>query len=205
MAEQDLTAEETIKFIESYFVTTIQPDETKMHHIDEAEWQSVKSRLLAKALKHREELTVGEKNQYEDIKATVTDYGSEVMALVQSGNLDGLPALTNEATAEIETKVKHRVIPVCPQCKGAKQVVRQGMAYHCPTCQGIGKDRPDREKLKSAIKGFTNRYAHDYHRYVTFREGVMTYGMESNPDVVRELDQILALFDEAEIRRQEKE
>jgi len=31
--------------IESYFVTTIQPDGVKMHHIDDPEWQSLKDKL----------------------------------------------------------------------------------------------------------------------------------------------------------------
>ena len=47
--------EKIVKFIESYLVTTIEPDGTKMHHIDEAEWQSVKSRVLNKALFNEEE------------------------------------------------------------------------------------------------------------------------------------------------------
>lgn len=38
--------EKIVKFIESYFVTTLEPDGTKMHHIDDAEWQSVKERAL---------------------------------------------------------------------------------------------------------------------------------------------------------------
>ena len=35
-----------VAFIESYFVTTIEPDGIKLHHIDGPEWESVKERLL---------------------------------------------------------------------------------------------------------------------------------------------------------------
>ena len=35
-----------VNFIESSLVTTIEPDGTRMHHIDDAEWQSVKTRAL---------------------------------------------------------------------------------------------------------------------------------------------------------------
>ena len=41
-------AEEIIKFIESYLVTTVDPILGDMHHIDDKEWQSVKMRLLRK-------------------------------------------------------------------------------------------------------------------------------------------------------------
>ena len=41
-------AEEIIKFIESYLVTTVDPIFGDMHHIDDKEWQSVKYRLLRK-------------------------------------------------------------------------------------------------------------------------------------------------------------
>ncbi len=32
-------------FIESYFVTTIEPDGERMHHIDDTEWRKVKAQL----------------------------------------------------------------------------------------------------------------------------------------------------------------
>ena len=27
---------------------------------------------------------------------------------------------------------------ICPECKGGKQVNRQGRAFHCPNCKGTG-------------------------------------------------------------------
>ncbi len=51
-----LTPEEIVGFIESYLVTTVHP-EGDIHHIDDKEWQSIKSRILAKALKHKEKST----------------------------------------------------------------------------------------------------------------------------------------------------
>lgn len=57
-AQRDLTRQEIpeakkkmIDFIESYLVTTVEPDGTNMHHIDDAEWKSVRYRLLRPALK----------------------------------------------------------------------------------------------------------------------------------------------------------
>ena len=44
----------TVEFIESYLVTTIQPDGTKMHHMDDEEWKSVKQRILGQALNKTE-------------------------------------------------------------------------------------------------------------------------------------------------------
>lgn len=35
-----------IDFIESYFVTTVEPDKVKLHHIDDPEWQTVKERCF---------------------------------------------------------------------------------------------------------------------------------------------------------------
>ncbi|KKM62641.1 hypothetical protein LCGC14_1519620 [marine sediment metagenome] len=40
------TIPEALAFIETWFLDTLEPDETIMHHIDDAEWQSLKQRLL---------------------------------------------------------------------------------------------------------------------------------------------------------------
>ena len=45
-AECQQRVEKAVAFIESYFVTTIEPDGIKLHHIDGPEWESVKERLL---------------------------------------------------------------------------------------------------------------------------------------------------------------
>lgn len=34
-----------LKFIKSYFITTVEPDGERVHHLEDKEWQSVKSRL----------------------------------------------------------------------------------------------------------------------------------------------------------------
>ena len=49
--ESPLLTDEVLAFIESYFVTTIEPDGEQMHHIDNTEWQSVKVRAKAQLAK----------------------------------------------------------------------------------------------------------------------------------------------------------
>jgi len=48
--------------------------------------------------------------QDETIKEIVVDYGSEVMALVQKGKLEGLPELTEGATKEILARIERQFI-----------------------------------------------------------------------------------------------
>lgn len=120
----------------------------------------------------------------EYIKGIVAAYGSEVMALVQKGELDKLPTLTNQATAEIEAQLAQDFT----RLKNALKQSRKGEPidlseewfelFSAIQNSGIAKKhRPDREEIaRTPIT--THRYKGK--RYLTLDS----------------IDQLLALFEE---------
>ena len=93
---------EILSFIESYFVTNVEADGTRLHHIDDIEWQSLKSKLARQiSTLFNEEFKrgykEGVKNQYEAQQLDEEEIKRQERERIEKQFIWDLPAKKSEA------------------------------------------------------------------------------------------------------------
>ena len=100
MSEQEL-----LDFIESYFVTTVLPDNTLMHHIDDAEWKSVRVRVEAK-LKAMGYVKWDREKVAQELKALMVKDRKTKIPWLENTDWDKLDEKTQEGWLSVADQLK---------------------------------------------------------------------------------------------------